>query len=271
MDKEPTAASTAGVTSSHEVFGAPCWITLMARDLQAAHAFYGAVLGWKFRRVRLGAEFSLAVSDGTPVAGIGALAPALQVPVAWTPYFAVVDADETAARIRERSATVAVGPLRFPVGRGALAADRDGAVFGIWEGQLVSDWQSWRKNAPAWLRLRTRNAFDAAIFYGEVLDWASGKPGCCEVDYEEDEVVLHQHGQVLARLSSGAIGTAPDPLIQPRWHIHFPVPDVEATVDRACRHGGSVLGRGPSPYGVEATLRDPDGGLFTVTSQPSVI
>ncbi|WP_327677659.1 VOC family protein [Streptomyces sp. NBC_00467] len=269
MDKKPTTTQTApGVTTSREVFGAPCWITLMARDLPAAQAFYGAVLGWDFRRARLGDDFSLALYEGTPVAGIGALAPALRVPVAWTPYFAVSDVDRTASRIRERSATVAVGPLRFPVGRGALAADRDGAVFGIWEGQLVSDWQAWRKNAPAWLRLRTRNAFDAAIFYGQVLEWACDQPGCCDVDYEQEEVVLSQHGQVLARLSSGAVDTAPDPLIQPRWHIHFPVRDVAATTAAAVRHGGSVLREGPTPYGTEATLLDPDGALFTVTSRP---
>lgn len=268
MDRNSTAG-TPGVTSSHEVFGAPCWITLMTRDLAAARSFYGAVLGWQFRRARLGDEFRLALFEGTPVAGIGALGPALPVPVAWTPYFAVADVDETAARILERSATVAVGPLRFPVGRGALAADRDGAVFGIWEGQLVSDWQAWRKNAPAWLRLRTRDAFDAAIFYGEVLEWACERPGCCQVDYREGEVVLHQHGQILARLSSGAVDTAPDPLVRPRWHVHFPVADVEATVEAALRHGGSVLGRGPTAHGEEAVLRDPDGALFTVTSRPS--
>ena len=271
MDEKTTEGRPGGVTSSHEVFGAPCWISLMTRDLEAAQSFYGAVLGWQFRRAaRLGDEFSLALLDGTPVASIGALAPALQMPVAWTVYFAVADVDETAARIRERSATVAVGPLRFPVGRGALAADRDGAVFGIWEGQLISDWQTWRKKAPAWLRLRTRNAFEAAIFYGEVLDWASDdRPGCCEVDYEGDEVVLRQHGQVLARLSSGAVDTAPDPLIQPRWHVYFPVADVEETIETARLNGGSVLGQGPASYGVEATLRDPDGAMFTVTSRPA--
>ncbi|HET6855952.1 MAG TPA: VOC family protein [Streptomyces sp.] len=267
MDTNPTGPAAAGAMSSQEIFGAPCWITLMARDLGASQSFYGAVLGWQFQRARLGDEFSVALQGGTPVAGIGALAPALRVPVAWTPYFAVVDADETAARIRERSATVAVGPLRFPMGRGALAADRDGAVFGIWEGQLVSDWQSWRKNAPAWLRLRARDAFEAAIFYGEVLEWACDRAGCCEVAYEEDEVVLRQGGDVLAHLGSGAIDAAPDALIQPRWHVYFPVLDVESTVDEALRHGGSVLGRESDATGAEATLCDPDGAMFTVTSR----
>lgn len=118
MDKPTRPAGSAGVTSSAEVFGAPSWVSLMARDLQGAQDFYGAVMGWVFRKGSLGDEFSTAFSEGAPVAGIGALASAFQVAVAWTPYFAVADLDETAARIRERSGTVAVGPLAFPMGRG---------------------------------------------------------------------------------------------------------------------------------------------------------
>ncbi|MFF8830967.1 VOC family protein [Streptomyces sp. NPDC015131] len=264
MNRKPTATTTSAVTSSSSVFGAPCWVSLMTRDLSAAQEFYGATMGWEFRRARLGEEFSVALEGGTPVAGIGALASALQVAVAWTPYFAVRDADQTAARIRERSGTVAVGPVGFVVGRGALAADRDGAVFGIWEGQLLSGWETWRAASPAWLRLRTRDAFESAIFYGEVFDWASDRPGSCDVEYEADEVVLRSAGLVVARLSSGALEAAPDPAIRPRWEVHFPVRDVDGCVAAARRHGGSVLHHDP---GVQAALRDPDGGLFTVTAR----
>ncbi|MEU9014560.1 VOC family protein [Streptomyces sp. NPDC048479] len=268
MDKETRAAkSAAAATSSAAAFGAPCWVSLMARDLEAAQDFYGAVLGWRFRKGRLGDQFSVAFHQSTPVAGIGALAPQLQIAVAWTPYFAVTDTDEAAARIRERSGTVAVGPLTFSLGRGALASDRDGAVFGIWDGELIPDWHSWRKRTPTWLRLRTRNAFEAAIFYGEVLEWACERPGSCEVSYEENEVVLHSDGHVLARLSSGAEDAVPDPMIQPRWHIHFPVKDVDATADAAVKNGGFVLVRRSTPHGPETTLCDADGALFTVTSR----
>ncbi len=115
------------------------------------------------------------------------------------------------------------------------------------------------------MRLQTRDAFEAAIFYGEILDWATGRPGCVDVEYEEDEVVLRSGGHVVARLSSGALEAAPDPTIRPRWQVHFPVPDVDACVSAALEHGGTVVHHEP---GAEATLRDPDGGLFTLTTQP---
>ncbi|MCT9084599.1 VOC family protein [Streptomyces fulvoviolaceus] len=258
--RHPTAARD--VISTHSVFGAPCWVSLTSRDQDATESFYGAVLGWQWEPAKLGDHFRVALADGTPVAGIAAVASMYQMAVAWTPYFAVPSADEAAARAQERGGTTAVGPLSLPPGRAALLADRDGATFGIWEGELVANWEIWRRAQPAFIRLHTRDAFDAAIFYGEVLDWASGRPGCCEVHYEGGEVVLRSQGDVVARIESGALGSAPDPTIRPHWQVHFAVADVTACVRAAEVHGGSVLSKG----GDEAVLRDPDGAQFTVTS-----
>jgi len=254
------------VVSSRSVFGAPCWVNLTTRDVDAAEDFYQAVFGWEWRAGRLGDRFRfrIAQADGVPVAGIAAVASMWQMAVAWTPYFAVSSADEAVSRSRERGGTTAVGPIAFPPGRAALLADRDGAVFGIWEGQLVAGWEQWRQAAPAFIRLHTRNAFDAAIFYGEVLDWASPRPGCCEVHYDGAEVVLRSRGDVVARIHSGAEEAAPDPTIRPHWQIHFAVPDVDAAVHAARDHGGEV-GRW-RPGATEAVLSDPDGARFTVTS-----
>ncbi|WP_217236224.1 VOC family protein [Streptomyces sp. AC555_RSS877] len=259
--RPPSATKT--VRSTHSVFGAPCWVSLTSRDQQATEEFYGAVLGWKWQPAKLGDRFRVALADGTPVAGIAAVASMWQMAVAWTPYFAVPSADEAAARAQERGGTTAVGPLSFPPGRAALLADRDGAAFGIWEGELVANWESWHQAQPAFIKLHTRDAFDAAIFYGEVLDWASDRPGCCEVRYEAGEVVLRSRGDVVARIESGALEAAPDPTIRPHWQVHFAVSDVAACVRAAEVHGGSVLSKGSE----EARLRDPDGAQFTVTSR----
>ncbi|MEU1306172.1 VOC family protein [Streptomyces shenzhenensis] len=252
------------VISTHSVFGAPCWVSLTSRDLQATADFYSAVLGWRWRSVRLGDHFRIALANGVPVAGIAAVAAMWQMAVTWTPYFAVRDADVAVSRARERGGTAAVGPLSFPPGRAALLADRDGATFGIWEGQLISNWESWRRAAPTFIRLHTRNAFDSALFYGEILDWAADIPGgCCEVEYEGGEVVLRSQGAVVARIDSGAVEAAPDPTVRPHWQIHFFVTDVTTCGRAAEKHGGSVLREDAA----EAVLRDPDGAQFTVTSR----
>lgn len=253
--------------ATRSVVGAPCWVSLTTRDLEAAQKFYHAVLGWDWRSGKLGDQYWFASVNGVPVAGVSAVETMGQMAVAWTPFFAASNADETVARSRERGGTTAVGPISFPPGRAAVLADRDGAVFGIWEGELVSGWEEWRREAPAFVELYTRNAFDAAIFYAEVLGWASTSPGGCEVHYEDDEVVLRSQGDVVARIHSGAVDSAPDPAIRPRWKIHFTVADVEACAQAARDHGGAVL-QGATGA-AEAVLSDPDGARFVVNAQPA--
>ncbi|MET9255612.1 VOC family protein [Streptomyces sp. NPDC003717] len=263
---EPAGTAPAGADqplTTHSVFGAPCWVSLTSRDLEATEEFYSAVLGWQWRPAKLGEPFRIAQVNGAPVAGIAAVAAMWQMAVAWTPYFAVPDANEAVSRVQERGGTAAVGPISLPPGRAALLADRDGATFGIWEGELFTDWESWRASRPAFIRLHTRDAFDAAIFYGQVFDWASGRPGCCEVQYEGEEVVLRSQGAVVARIESGALGAAPDPSLRPHWQVHFAVEDVAACARAAERQGGSVLAEDDA----EAVLRDTDGAQFTVTAR----
>ncbi|MFE2184289.1 VOC family protein [Streptomyces sp. NPDC059455] len=248
--------------------GFPCWVSLAAPSLRAAQEFYTAVLGWTWRPTGLGEEFRTALFGGAPVAGVGALANSLMGAVAWTPFFAVADADATAARIRERGGTVGVGPLPFGTGRRAgLAADPEGAVFGFWTGEALPGWPSGpEKGAPAWLELRTRDALAAALFYGEVFGWASPE-GNCSVEYENDEVIVREEGRKLAVVHGGAVEQAPDPRVRPRWYIHFRVPDVTAAVAAARAAGGTVaLPPDASATGRQAILCDPDGGLFTVTA-----
>ncbi|GGU61470.1 hypothetical protein GCM10010211_28080 [Streptomyces albospinus] len=257
--------------STTPVRGAPCWVSLTTRDLRSAQAFYGAVLGWRFRPASLGEEFSVALLDGEPVAGLGAPAPSFRAAVAWTAYFAVENADDTAARIRERGATVAVGPLKLGPGRAALGADQDGATFGFWEGRTTA-WSVGLGSAPALLELRTRDAFAAAIFYAEVLDWASERPGGCQVTYEHDQVVVHDDTHTVALLRGGAVEAAPDPRVRPQWHVHFRVRDIEAVRDAAVAAGGTAtpVTATRDGTGSQALIRDPDGGLFTVTSPVQV-
>ncbi|MEV0777410.1 VOC family protein [Streptomyces sp. NPDC050433] len=239
----------------------------MARELPGAQDFYSKVLGWTYRRAGLGDDFSVAIIDGLPVAGIGALASSLQVAVSWTPYFNVTDVDEAAARIRERGGTVGVGPLAFHTGRAALAVDPDGAVFGIWEGSVRSDWSMGRGSGSASLELRTREAASAGRFYSLALGWQPEGEGKLRLAHKGDQSVLLDGDEPVARISGGAVQAAADPQIRPRWHVHFNVADVGAAVEAALVSGGSLVRRSEGAGEVdEATLRDPDGALFTVTA-----
>ncbi|MFB7836254.1 VOC family protein [Streptomyces sp. NPDC057680] len=265
----PVSGPTTG-----EVVGAPCWLSLTARDLDAAERFYGAVLGWTFRRDDGGdREYAVGRLDDQPVAVIAAVAAELSVRVAWTAFFTVDDVDQAVARIRERGGTVGVGPVGYPPhGRAALAADREGAAFGVWEGRTGNRLHLGMRSAPAWLELHTRDAFEAAVFYGEVLRWADEAPAGFEVSYEQDKVVLRRDGEAVARLNSGPVESgSPRPQLRPRWLVRFRVPDPEAAAVAVVAYGGTVVPggdwggvRGPEDPGGRrvVVVRDPEGALF---------
>ncbi|QKW47778.1 VOC family protein [Streptomyces microflavus] len=232
------------------VQGAQCSVNLMVVDLDVARAFYGEVLGWRFRPSSLNDQFLVAMAGGDPVAGLAARRPGLTAASVWTPYFAVRNADATAARIRERGATVAVGPMVVGDGRVGLAADRDGATFGFWEGHALA-WSPGEGQAPTRLDLQTRDVFDAAVFYGEVLGWAEEQD--IDIDYRKDHVLVKLGGRVILSLRGGGVQTSTLAHLRPRWLVNFAVDDVERAVTAATRAKGFTR-----------TLQAPDGGVFTL-------
>ncbi|MEU5031147.1 VOC family protein [Streptomyces milbemycinicus] len=243
----------------------------MATDLDRAQSFYGDLFGWHFRPSRHGhGRYTIAFTqDGAPTVGMGVpAATGVTLPVTWTTYFAADSADEIAWRARERGGTVAVGPLEFGSGRVAWAADPDGAVFGIWEGELTSAWWGERRpGAPVWLELRTRDAFEAALFYGHVFGWDAQGQDRCDVRFEHDRVVLHIDGKAVAGLRGGALEATPDPNVRPRWHVYFCVDDVDRVAAQATALGGGIISApADTPYGRIAALRDPEGGLFSIAA-----
>ncbi|MFF7340853.1 VOC family protein [Streptomyces sp. NPDC008163] len=243
------------------VAGAPCWVSLTTHDLRAARAFYARVMGWEFHDSSLGDDFVLARAHGRAVAGIGC--PGGGPPPAWIPYFAVAGADGTADRIRERGATLAVGPLPLGEGRAAIAADREGAVFGFWEGPAPV-WADGLR-APARVDLQSRHAFEAAIFYAEVFGWAKPQSRCA-VDYAEDRVLVRAGGHTVVTLRGGGVENAADPLVRARWIVDFLVPDSGRAAEAAVAAGGEATPVEGVP-GTAFVLRDPEGALFTVSDR----
>ncbi|WP_189925757.1 VOC family protein [Kitasatospora xanthocidica] len=247
------------------VAAVPCWVSLIARDLEGAKGFYGPLLGWEFEAGpdRFG-PYVHAVVDGEAVAGLG-LAGGGAIPLAWTSYFGTESADAAADAVRERGATLAVGPLAFDAGRVAFAADPAGAVFGIWEGPLGRARKLELPGTPVWIELRTPDPFAAAMFYGEVFRWDGRDPQRFDVRWEHDRVVLRAEGNSVAALAKEQAGGPAG--MPPHWEVSFAVPDADLALDRAVELGGVALGPVfDSPYGRVARLRDREGARFAVIS-----
>ncbi|SEK89793.1 hypothetical protein SAMN05414137_104185 [Streptacidiphilus jiangxiensis] len=244
--------------------GTPCWVSLMAHDLDAARAYYAALLGWEFHRGpgRLG-PYVRATVDGLFVAGIGQVDDSVGFPVDWITYFAVDSADEVAGRVRDCGGTVALGPIDSAddAGRLVVAADPAGAVFGLWEPRAHYGWQLRRApGSVVWSELRTPSPLNAADFYAKTFGLAAVHAGRAEIGRDDGAMLLRYGGHRVAGIRETGPG---DP--RPRWRVYFAVADLEVSVKTALALGGS-LEETPPParYGAAAFLRDPQGGPFAL-------
>lgn len=111
--------------------GTVIWNELVTSD-QSVFSFYAAVAGLTAAAEDMGdgQPYTVFRAGGVPVGG--SMRPqAPDVPSHWHVYFGTDDADAAAARTAELGGTVVVPPFDTPVGRIAVLADPQGAVFSV--------------------------------------------------------------------------------------------------------------------------------------------
>lgn len=115
--------------------GAFSWNELGTRDQAKAKDFYTQVFGWEPVEHDMGpmgtyVEFHL---DGASIAGCMAMAPEVpaEVPPHWLTYFVVDDADAALQQVTELGGQVLNPAMDIPQGRFGIAADPNGAAFGV--------------------------------------------------------------------------------------------------------------------------------------------
>ena len=116
--------------------GAFSWNELMTSDLEAALAFYTALLGWNTQKMPMpGGDYHVVRVGETSVGGVMAMpaeARAGGMPPCWGSYVTVSDVDATARRAVELGGKVVHGPQDIPgVGRMAVIVDPQGAALNV--------------------------------------------------------------------------------------------------------------------------------------------
>jgi uncharacterized protein len=244
--------------------GTPCWVDLTAKDQQVALAFYRDLLGWHGRPGP--AEFggyAVCDLDGHAVAGIGRATKPKGVPerqTAWTSYLASTDAKATQDAIAAAGGTVLAPVADFgDLGRMLVAADPQGAVFGVWQAKEFSG--AGVVNEPGtliWNELHTGDVKAATVFYGEVFD--------IKVEPMEGSDAAYWHLQVGGREVGGLTlldNDAPDTAAH--WLTYFAVDDIDSTVDALVRSGGTVLSPPTDMMaGRTSVVADPEGATFAM-------
>ena len=116
--------------------GTLCWADLMTLDPARAKEFYTGLFGWRIITGENDPSGYPHIANGENF--IGGIPPAKfrdpNVPPHWLAYFVVSNCDETAAKAKELGARTHLAPTtREKVGRMAIVADPQGAVFALYE------------------------------------------------------------------------------------------------------------------------------------------
>ncbi|MEV7687126.1 VOC family protein [Streptomyces bungoensis] len=245
---ENRASGNEEVSGDGEAYGegVPCWVDAQLPDLEAGKRFYGELFGWTFEEAPGSSVWALL--DGEPVAALARKADG-RMPTVWTVYFATPDAEALGRRITAAGGRLVVPP--FPVdhlGAAALAADPQGAVFGLWQpGSHPGFGLRRAPGAFAWAQLYTRDTAAANAFYGELFHEALFGAGA---------------GPDFGRADVSEIFPAEMP---PHFLAHFRVADLDDALGAVQRLGGRI--QAPpfeTSYGRVAVVTDNQGASFAV-------
>lgn len=110
------------------------WCELMTDDVDAALAYYQAVIGWEVETMEMAeVTYHVVKVAGDPVGGIMAKPPgAEQVPNHWGSYITVDDVDKTLAKAESMGGKAMFPPMDVEgVGRMCAIMDPTGAVVSV--------------------------------------------------------------------------------------------------------------------------------------------
>lgn len=266
--------------------GVPCWIDTSQPDPDAAIAFYGDLLGWQFEDVMppdAPGRYAIARLRGGDVAAVSSQPEGAPPAAVWNTYVWVADADETAAKVRAAGGSVVEEPMDvMEAGRMAVCADPAGAPFCIWQARrhrgaaIVNEHGSLNFN-----ELRTRDADEAAAFYGAVFGWEVLEVGGGLMwalpaygDFLEARTpgmrenmakmgAPERFEEVVASIRPIAAGEGD---VAPHWGVTFAVDDADAIAARATELGGRVLvAPTDAPWVRTTVIADPQGATFTAS------
>jgi hypothetical protein len=270
-DVRDEVAGAAANDSGYNPSSSFIWYELMTPDLDAAKAFYDAVVGWN---IEAQSQFPngyrmIGRSDGGFAGGVLPLNDEMQQHGArptWLGYLYVDDVDATAAAVERAGGKTFMAPFDIPnIGRVAMVADPSGAPFYIMkpippEGQPDAQSDVFSVDQPQrvrWNELSTTDPEGAVDFYRGQFGW--GQEGDMDMG-EMGKYRFIQNGPT----TIGAIMQKPPQLPVSLWTYYVGVDDIDRAVGAIKSGGGQVLNGPMEIPGGEFALNamDPQGAPF---------
>jgi predicted enzyme related to lactoylglutathione lyase len=258
--------------------GVPCWVDTAQPNPETAIEFYGSLFGWTF--VGPGpmpgdppGQYFVAQLRGRDVAAVSSMPPGIPATPVWNTYIQVASADGATERARNEGGKIITEPFdAAPAGRMAVLADRQGAVFCVWESrqrkgaQLVNEAGAWAMSA-----LGTHDPSDASNFYKALFGWSTETFGSVDdastlfrldgyVGGEPQQPVPRDVVAVMVNSTEGQ---------SPQWGVNFWVQDADQIAAKAQELGGEIV---VPPFDTtisrDAVVADAQGAVFSVSEVP---
>jgi predicted enzyme related to lactoylglutathione lyase len=241
--------------------GTPNWVDLAADDTGAAAEFYAGLFGWDcdFQSTR---DYWVCKLNGSDVGGIGHKQPGTEhLPSRWTTYLATDHLDHTLEAITAHEGKQLMEPRDIAFhGRMAIAADPNGAVFGLWQaGDHIGTERTTDPGTLVWSEALSEDYETARRFYISVFGYRAEEIGGHETQYS----ALYAADKPVA----GAGRLHPDfPAgTPPHWLPYFAAHNTDQTIDQVTQTGGKLLGEPlDTDFGRMAVLADPEGARFAI-------
>lgn len=237
------------------------WFELVTPDTAAAGDFYRAVVGWGSEMSSGPAgPYTLFKAGGFEVGGMLEMQGA---PPGWLGYVGVDDVDAFARKIEAAGGAIHKAPADIPnVGRFAVVADPQGAMFVLFKGSLDEAPPGPEPMAPGtlgWSELHAADWEKAFDFYSGLFGWVRHEA----IPMGEMGVYQTFGGSEAA---FGGMFSNHDPAPGPYWLYYFSVDDIDAAAERTKAGGGEIL-MGPVEVpggGWVLNAKDPQGGIFAL-------
>lgn len=247
--------------------GRHVWYELLTTAPEAAKAFYRDVVGWGTQDMPMpGVNYTLFMVGEMAVGGL------MEQPEdmrrmgsspSWRSFVAVDDVDAAAGKVTHLGGRVDVEPSDIPqVGRFAIVADPQGAVFGLFSSSSPGPAQTPEPITPGhfgWHELYAADWETAFAFYAELFGWQKADA------IDTGATGIYQLFSAGGPPIGGMFNKLPS-MPAPFWLYYVNVASIDEAAARITAGGGRIL-NGPMqvPGGswiVQAT--DPQGVMFAI-------
>lgn len=247
-----------------DIRGRFVWYENLTKDVDAAIAFYRAVVGWNTQSwAGTGEPYHMFANGDAVLAGLMKIPPGAEAPPHWLGYIGTPDVKATTARAEELGAKVWLKLMEIPtVGTFSVIQDPQGAFFAAYApaNQPGEPPAANAFGTFVWHELITTDVDAAWAFYSGLFGWEK------KSSLDMGPAGIYQiYG--LPSLELGGIYKRPaDMAWPPAWLYYIHVADLDAAVARVKERGGQVI-VGPMDIpggGRIAICADPQGAAFAL-------